>query len=68
MGMFLEDRKECFIFANVNSIEESIELIDKIPDTNTEDDMIEIAIAALKACDETVDETNEEEKEQNDNI
>ena len=33
-----------------------------------EDDMIEIAIAALKACDEIKDETIEEETQDNDNI
>ena len=42
--------------------------LQKITTKEPEDDMIEIAIAALKACDEIVDETNEEEKEQNDNI
>ncbi len=33
-----------------------------------DDDMIEIAIAAIKACDEIEDETTEEEKQDNDNI
>ena len=42
--------------------------LQKITTKEPEDDMIEIAIAALKACDEIVDETDEEEKEQNDNI
>lgn len=42
--------------------------LQKITTKEPEDDMIEIAIAALKACDEIVDETNEEEKEQDDNI
>ena len=42
--------------------------LQKITTKEPEDDMIEIAIAALKACDEIVDETDEEEKEQDDNI
>ena len=42
--------------------------LQKITTKEPEDDMIEIAIAALKACDEIVDESNEEEKEQNDDI
>lgn len=42
--------------------------LQKITTKEPDDDMIEIAIAALKACDEIEDETLEEETENNDNI
>lgn len=42
--------------------------LQKITTKEPDDDMIEIAIAALKACDEIEDETLEEETENNDDI
>ncbi len=42
--------------------------LQRITTKEPEDDMIEIAIAALKACDEQEDENTEEETENNDNI
>ena len=42
--------------------------LQKITTKEPEDDMIEIAIAALKACDEIEDQTQEEETENNDDI
>ena len=42
--------------------------LQKITTKEPDDDMIEIAIAALKACDEIEDIKTEEETEQNDNI
>ena len=42
--------------------------LQRITTKEPDDDMIEIAIAALKACDETEDKTVEEETEHNDDI
>ena len=42
--------------------------LQRITTKEPDDDMIEIAIAALKACDEIDDKTEEKEIEQNDNI